>query len=380
MTAETRSIDWGRYRAEFPITERYIYFNHAAVSPLSTRVLEAVQGMSQSLLETGILCLENVFERTEEIRGAAARLIGAETEEVAFIKNTTQGVLLAAHGIRWQKGDNVVLPAIEFPANVYPWKYLSRKGIELKLVGTAEGRITAEMLCNACDERTRAITVSFVQFSNGYRVDLERLGAFCRENDIYLHVDGIQALGMIRCNVRKLNIDFLSAGGHKWLLALPGGGLFYCRKELLDEIDIWNPGWTGVTEPFDFLNYEQAYSVDAKRFEEGAHNFHGILALGASIERFLELGISNVEDRILSLTDRLEEALMARGYIVTSPRGEKERSGILSFRHPDIGTDELFSLLSNASVVSSAREGSIRLSPHFYNNEEDIARFLEVLP
>jgi selenocysteine lyase/cysteine desulfurase len=185
---------------------------------------------------------------------------------------------------------------------------------------------------------------------------------------------------MIQCNVRRLNIDFLSAGGHKWLLALPGAGFFFCRRELIDEIDIWNPGWTGVTDGMDFLNYDQPYRREASRFEDGAQNFHGIYALGAAIDRFLEIGMSNVEERILALTDRLASALMSRGYTVSSPRGEFQRSGILSFRHPRIDTAELFEQLTAGSIVSSAREGSIRLSPHFYNNVKDIARFLEILP
>ncbi len=378
MKRETPIIDWEKYRAEFPVTERYTYFNHAAVSPMSTRTLEAVQSLSKSLLETGILCLENVLERVEEARRATARLIGADAGEIAFIKNTTQGVLIAAHGIRWREGDNVVLPAVEFPANVYPWKYLSRRGVKLKFVPPIDGTVTTEMLCDACDERTKAITVSFVQFSNGYRIDLERLGAFCRRGGIYLHVDGIQAIGMVRCDVRNLNIDFLSAGGHKWLLALPGAGFFYCRKELLDEIDIWNPGWTGVENLMDFLNYDQSYRPEASRFEDGAQNFHGIYALGASVERFLEIGMNNVEGRILGLTDLLAAELTSRGYIVTSPR--EGRSGILTFRHSGIDTADILETLTAASVVASAREGAIRLSPHFYNDENDIARFIETLP
>ncbi|MBN1163147.1 MAG: aminotransferase class V-fold PLP-dependent enzyme, partial [Candidatus Krumholzibacteriota bacterium] len=273
---DREECNWEYYRAEFPVTENYIYFNHAAVSPLSTRVSKAVAGVSEYFLREGILCLEKVTGRISEVRQAAAEFIGAQSEEIAFIRNTTQGVLLAANGIRWNLGDNVVMPAIEFPANVYPWMGLTSRGIELRMVEPEEGRVSADMLMDVCDDRTRVITVSLVQFSTGYRIDLEKLGRFCREKGIYLFVDAIQALGALEVSVKKWQIDFLSAGGQKWLLAAPGIGIYYCRRELLEELDIPNPGWTGVIDPEEFLDYNYTYRRDATRFEEGCHNFHGL--------------------------------------------------------------------------------------------------------
>ena len=380
MNKVTSETDWDRYRVEFPIAERYVYFNHAAVSPLSRHVSDAVQRMSDALVQEGFLCVEKAFERLEEVRCAAARLIGAESEEIAFVKNTSQGVLMAANGIHWRPGDNIVMPSLEFPSNVYPWMQLGSKGIELKLIEPDQGRITADKLADACNERTRAVTVSYVQFSNGYRIDLEGLGSFCRSRNIHLHVDAIQALGMIECDVKKLQVDFLSAGGHKWLLSPPGIGLFFCRKELISDMHVWNPGWASVINRMDFLDYDLTYRDSAARFEEGAHNMHGIMALGASVERFLEIGMTEVEDRIYTLTGLLERELAERGYLVTSPRGAGEWSGILSFKHPKKGTDEIFAALSDSSILTSVREGSVRLSPHFYNNEEDIKKFFAALP
>ncbi len=380
-TNERRStVDWERYRREFPIVAQYIYFNHAAVSPFSTRVKEAVESVSENLLRHGYLCAEELFGRADEVRDAAARLIGGESEEIAFTKNTTQGVLIAANGIHWRSGDNVVMPSIEFPANAYPWIALSLRGVEIRMVEPDEGRVTAEMLADACDQRTRLITTSFVQFSTGYRIDLTELGDFCRHRGMYLHVDGIQALGMIDCDVKKLKIDFLSTGGQKWLLAMPGAGFFYCRKELLDEIGVWNPGWHGVAERWDFLNYDLTYRDSAGRFEEGSLNLHAIFALGASIDMFLEIGMPKVEERILSITDSLARGLEDRGYQVTSPRRSGEHSGIICFVHPTRKTEDIQKTISDAGVVCGIREGAIRLSPHFYNNEEDVEKFLTLLP
>jgi cysteine desulfurase/selenocysteine lyase len=379
MMAKRAEIDWGRYRREFPAAKHYIYFNHAAVSPLSTRVLAAMNAVESGFLAKGVLCEEAVFGMLDAARKGAARLVGARPAEIAFIKNTTQGVLLAAGGIRWKRGDNVVMPSIEFPANAYPWIALGKRGVRTVFVKPRGGRITAEMLAAACTARTRCVTVSAVQFSNGFRIDLAALGSFCRGRGIYLHVDGIQSLGMLRCDVRSMKIDFLSAGGHKWLLGPVGTGFFYCRGELLDEIDVWNPGWLGVRRPRSYLDYDPTPQTDARRFEEGSYNLYGIAGLGASIERFLEIGPARIERRILHITDLLEQGLRALGCEVRSPRGKRERSGILCFKHPAAPSEKLFERLMAARAVVSLREGAIRLSPHFYNTEAEAERLLDLL-
>ncbi len=220
-----------------------------------------------------------------------------------------------------------------------------------------------------------------MQFSNGYRIDAGELGGFCRERDILLHIDAIQALGMIDVDLSTPGIDFLSAGGHKWLLSVPGIGLFFIRRERIADLEIWNPGWTGtgVVDPWNFLDYDPTYREDARRFEEGSLNFHGIYALGASIDRFLEIGMEAVEERILHMTGLLQGGLEEIGCEITSPRGIEEQSGIICFRHPRIEAEELFLSLSEAGAVVSLREGSIRVSPHFYNTEEEIERLCRLI-
>jgi selenocysteine lyase/cysteine desulfurase len=372
--------DWARLRAEFPIARRYVYMNHAAVSPLSPRVIEAMSRIERGFLEKGVLCEGWVFPRVEEVRRAAARLSGARPGEIAFTRNTTNGVLLAANGIRWRRGDEVVMPSIEFPANAYPWIALEKRGVRVRLVEPREGRVSAEMLASACTRRTRAVTASLVQFSNGYRIDAAALGSFCRERGIYFHADAIQSLGALRCDVRAAKIDFLSTGGHKWLLGPAGAGFFYCRRELIEDLDVWNPGWLGIEDPWDFMNYRQSPRPDAARFEEGTRNLYGISGLGASIERFLETGTANVERRILGLTDCIERGLRERGCRIMSPRERGERSGILCFVHPRVESTKLFERLLSKRIVLSLRQGAIRFSPHFYNTEDEAGRVLDLIP
>jgi len=367
---------WKDVRNEFPVSDDTVYFNHAAISPLSLTTRKALDTLSGRLAR-GCLAEDDIFSRVAEVRAATAKLVGAGPDEIAFVKNTTHGVQIASGSIRWKDGDNVVLPSIEFPANVYPWMRLWRMGVELRMVEPDEGLVTAEMLADVCDSRTRAVTVSQVQFSTGHRIDLDELGDFCRGRDIFLHVDAIQGLGALEIDVRRSKIDLLSVGGHKWMLGLPGVGIFFCRRELLDRIDIWNPGWTGVVDPREFLDYDFTYRDTAERFEEGSPNLHGIFALGVSIDRVLRLGVREVEERVLSLTGRLAVGLMDNGFSIKSPLGDGEKSGILCFESERESAQSIFDRLRGAGIVCSLRENAVRLSPHMYNSEEECDRVLE---
>ncbi len=229
MDSNDKTGIWNDVRSEFSTSGDIAYFNHAAISPLSLTSRQALDGLS-ALLAGGALAEEEIFGRVAQVRSAAAELTGAAADEIAFVKNTTHGVQIAAGGIRWKDGDNVVMPSIEFPANVYPWMGLWRRGVELRMVEPADGLVTAEMLAEVCDSRTRAVTVSQVQFSTGQRIDLDALGDFCRGRGIFLHVDAIQGLGALEIDVGRSKIDFLSAGGHKWMMGLPGVGIFFCPQ------------------------------------------------------------------------------------------------------------------------------------------------------
>ncbi len=346
---------------------------------MSLRVRNAIGEVSDLFVSKGMLCEEEVFAKVSGIRSSAAALIGATAEEIAFSRNTTHAVLLAANAIRFSEGDNIVMPAIEFPANVYPWIGLTEKGVEIRMVEPENGKVTAEMLADICDGRTRAVTVSYVQFSTGQRIDCQQLGKYCRERGILLHIDAIQALGALKIDVEKEMIDLLSCGGHKWMLATPGIGLFYCRKDLIKKLAVPNPGWTGVVNPRDFLDYNFEYRDDASRYEEGSHNLQGIYALGASIGRFLEIGTDKIEERIMHLTSLIAEGLESRGYSISSPFNDDERSGIICFFDPEKDSGEIYRQLTETNVICSLREKTIRLSPHLYNDQKDIEKFFSAL-
>jgi selenocysteine lyase/cysteine desulfurase len=320
------------------------------------------------------------YSDVELIRSKAAQFIGASAGEIAFVKNTSEGISLMANGLDLGRGDKVVSVNGEFPANIYPWLKLEEKGVEVDLVGQREGRIDLQELVEHLDARTKVLAISFVQFLSGYRSDLKFLGSVCRDRNILFVVDAIQGLGAIPLDVKECNIDALSADAHKWLLGPEAIGIFYCSKELVQEIEPSTVGWTSVKNWSDYLNYELDYRETAARFECGTLNTVGIYGLGAAIDLLLEVGINNVQEQILRLTDYLCAGLMQRGYHLFSSREKEEASGIVSFSCPQFSSEELNNLLKVEKIEVSPRCGKLRVSPHFYNNLSEIDRLLEVLP
>lgn len=374
-------MDVTQIRNLFPVTRNYVYLNHAAVSPLSTRVSSTMAECIADMSQHGTASFEKWLEPIEEARRLAAELIGASPEEVAFTKNTTSGLLIVATGLDWKAGDNVVSAETEFPANVFPWVNLQRLGVETRLTPSRDGRILVEDIAAQMDERTRLVALSFVEFGTGYRNDLAAVGELCRERGVYFSVDAIQGLGVLPLDVRECQIDFLAAGGFKWLMGPLGIGIFYCRQELVDRLIPVMVGWGSTVDHDDFYRYHSPLRPEASRFEEGAPNVVGIVGLGTSIKTLLEVGISNIEGHVLSITSHLLDGLLDRGYEVITPHEcLQERSGIVSFRHPQHDTDELEQQLTEAGIVISKRGGTIRVAPHFYNTMGEMDRVLEVLP
>jgi cysteine desulfurase/selenocysteine lyase len=315
-----------------------------------------------------------------EIKDRIARLIGAKRSEIAFIKNTTEGLITVANGYRWRKGDNVVIADIEYPSNVYCWMKLAQRGVELRWVRNRHGRILVDDIRALMNERTRVVSLSAVQFSNGFRQDLESTAALCKERGTLLNLDAIQWVGALTIDVERLGIHFLSVGGHKWLLAPIGTGFFYCRRSVLEELDPPNVGYHSVGKHEDHMDYELVYRPDAGRFEEALVNFPGIWGLDAAVRMQLALGPEEIERHILNLTQRAAEGLRARGYEIVSPVGPNERSGILSFRHPSLGAEGIAERLKVAQVDLAVRGGALRISPSYYNDAQEIDRFLSALP
>lgn len=365
-----------RYGDEFPVKQNRVFFNHAGVCPLPRRSAEAAAHVLQQQLVDGASSnnCRAWGEGIDRARHDLARLTRASAEEIAFVKNTTSGLFIAAGSIPWKDGDNVVTSAVEFPANVYPWLALDRQGVETRFVGLRGGRLLMDDLVATMDRRTRAIALSWVQFTNGFRVDLGKLSQLCRDRDCYLVIDGIQGLGALQLDLSRYSIDFLSADGHKWLLSVEGCGMLYVRRQVLDDLVPFHVGWMGVERASDYLDYQLLPLPEARRFEEGSHNVAGIHALGASVGLLLEAGPAQVEAEIMALGDHLYEKLENIGCLTTSPRGPGERSGIVTFQHPQVAAAALVRWLAGKGVHCVERNGAVRFSPHFYNDEGEVDR------
>jgi selenocysteine lyase/cysteine desulfurase len=368
-------------RALFPITQHYIYLNHAAVGPLSTRSLDAIQ---QFLREAGAeagLKWTSWMKEADRVRGQAARLINARPSEIAFMRNTSDGLSAIANGIDWRSGDNVVSCRCEFPSNIYPWMRLQPYGVELRLAPERNGRVETDELLSLVDERTRVVTVSFVQFINGFRMDLATIGRFCRERDILFVVDAIQGLGALRLDVERDSIDALAADAHKFLLGPEGVTIMYVSERIMEHIHPTVVGWTSVKNSFDnLLDYELDYRDGAVRYEPGSLNSMGIHALGGALDLFLEVGVDRIEQHLLAVTDYLVEGVETKGYHVISSRRPGEASAIVCCTHDHYPAVELHQTLSAHRIVVVQRLGRLRISPHFYNMRDDIDTLLEILP
>lgn len=374
--------------AGFPILQRRLYLNHAAVSPWPQVVHDAVAGFAQRWATTP-------YEQTGDyalvrrIKERIARLVGAKgPHEFAMVPNTSTGLSLVAQGLSWTPGDRIVTSNIEFPTNRYVWDDLAQRfGVELDVVPVdKQQRLPTERVIEAIGPRTRLVALSHVQFATGTRIDPEPIAQAVHAVGGYLCLDAIQSVGLMPMDVEGWGVDFFSADGHKWMLGPEGQGVFYCRAEHLTQLRPMVPGWLGMKDPFDHLNYRFEYVEDGRRFEPGSHNLVGAAGLDASLTLLEDFGVANVWQRVKHLTDRLVHGLQERGYPVVSPRNEGEVSGNVVFtqRHNGLsqsagGIEELHANLRDAGIDVAMRGGRIRISPHFYNTDEHIDRVLEHL-
>ncbi len=367
------------FRAEMKAaTDVCTYLDHAAVSPLPCRVRQA---MARYVDRRGVTFgFQEEYESiAPRLRAAIARLIGAVPEEIGFVQNTSHGLNIAAQSLPLKPGDNVLFCDMEFPSNVYPWMLLERqRGVEARCVPHDGGGLTLEALEKHADGRTRVVAVSSVEFLTGFRTDLEGIGAWCRERGIYFVVDGIQSVGAVPLDARACHIDLLSCGGPKWLMGPIGIGFLYCRQELLEELTPPMAGCISVVGWENWRDYNLTFLPSAARFELGGSNLVGMVGLLASVELLLEVGVAAIHAHTLHLTDLLAADLQKRGYQVVSNLEPARRSAILSFAVPG-DPRAAHARLLEAGVAVSLRESYIRVSPHGYNTEEEIARVGEVL-
>ncbi len=368
-------------RSLFPVTEKYVYLNHAAVSPLSVPVREAMLGIIDDVSERGTVGYEDWCATYERTRESAARLVNASAHEIAFMHNTSEAISTVANGITWREGDNVVTSNVEFPSNFYPWMRISNEqGIEMKLAAERDGRVDAGELLELIDDRTRVVAISWVQFASGFRSDLRRIGQYCRERDIIFMIDAIQALGGLKLDVERDSVDAFAADAHKYLLGPEGVALLYVSDRVIDRIRPTVVGWTSVKNYEKHLDYDLNYREGALRFEYGTLNTVGVYGLGAAIGLFLEVGPEKIEEYILGLSDYLAERLIEKGYDVVSSRRPGETSAIVTCKHESHTPRDLYWLLRSKNIITAPRAGRLRISPHFYNTREEIDALITALP
>ena len=372
---------WNRTRSFFPVTRDLVYLNHAGVAPISTRVEEALRRYGAEASRRGAFDYARVYDaEIERVRQRAAVLIGARPDEIAFVKNTTEGLGLVAAGLEWREGDQVVTCDLEYPSNVYPWWSLRSRGVETRMLRSSRGALPLERVADALrGPRVRLLALSSVQYGSGFRADLVALGKLCRERGVLFCVDAIQSLGHLPLDVEDCGIDFLAADGHKWLLSVEGCGLFYCSHRVLDLLTPRVVGWRSVVDSRDFDRYHLELQPGAGRFEEGTPNTAGIFGLGAAIDLLLELGVDAIAERVLGLSDHLVQGLGARGAELLSPRGPGEASGIVSFRMPHEAPEATARRLRARRIFTVVRRDGVRASPHFYNTPDELDQLLALL-
>lgn len=371
--------DLNRYRRLFPLVQAgTIYLNHAATGPLSTRVVAAAERYLQERSETHIDNYELFQPILMETRLYASSLLNTSPSRIAFFDSTTSAINLLAAGLPWEKGDRIILNDIEFPANVYPFLNLKRHGVETDFVKNRGGKILTDDIAAMITPRTRLLSISHVQFLTGFRADLSAIGEICQRYGVIFSVDAIQSAGVVPIDVKEMKIDFLAAGGQKWLLAPQGIAFAYISKEVQDKLKQAYLGWTSIRDFLsDLTNYRLDLDDTARRYENGTLNFVGITSLHESLAMLLEIGIGNIEEHVLDLSDALIQELRRHGLRGYLEGGRDDRAGIISIMVPD--ADACAAELARYGIEVAARQGLIRISPHFYNTEEEVLSVVDKL-
>jgi cysteine desulfurase/selenocysteine lyase len=368
-------------RGLFPITEHAIYLNHAAVSPPPIPTIEAIQSQLRDVVENGSLNYRRWRAVKEQARKLAAEMIGARAEQIAFMRNTSDGLSTVANGLRWRAGDNVVTFRKEFPSNIYPWLRLRDAfGVEVRMCDERDGRIELDELIGLIDEKTRVVAISQVQYASGFRADLERIGRAARAHDALLVVDVIQAMGVMPTSVEAELIDVAAAAGHKWLLTPEGVGLLYLSDRARERLEPTLVGWISVPDPEDYGNFEQGWNRGALAWETGTGPSALIHGLEASLRLLVETGVGRIANHLEQLTDYLCERLKSN-YQIVSSRHASEKSQILCIRHQGgLSSMALYIHLKTRSIVTAPRDDRLRIAPHLYNTFEEIDELIRALP
>jgi cysteine desulfurase / selenocysteine lyase len=375
-TAQPGTSAWAQMATLYPGTTDVAYLDSAAVGLLSTRVRDAMTAVLTEHQQSGIAAAPNWREHAGRVRASVARLVGGRADQVAFTQNTSTGLATVTNGLDWRDGDNVVVPAGEFPSNFYSWLQLRRRGVQVREVAMTDGRARVEDVLAAIDRRTRVLAISAVQYSSGYRYDLGVFGEACRDGEVLLVVDGTQAVGALVVDVEVVGIDVLAVSAHKWMLGPFGIGFTHLSERAMQRLTPSTVGWLSVEDPFAF-DHEPVLADDGRRFESGTENSAGIAGLGATVDLIHELDRQRVEDRVLDRAAELASMLEQAGMVVHLPDRRDRRSGIVIASSPSTPHEALHASLVSQGVRCSLRGNGLRFAPHYFTTGADLQRAAE---
>jgi selenocysteine lyase/cysteine desulfurase len=369
--------DIEKVREQFPITKSKVFLNHAAMSPPPKPVVDAIRKCSDDFSNFG----ETSIEWLDFGRPIFAKLVGAKQEEIALVESTSIGLNIAANVLHYPQGSNIVTTDLEYPSVVYPWLRKSL-GAKVHYVKNINGKILLEDVEKAVDDKTVAVAISHVEYVNGFRNDLRALSEIAHKHGAHLIVDAIQSAGVIPIDVKRDDVDFLTTACYKWLLSPSGVGYLYVKKELAEKFEPPFVGWASVKpevfETTDFWDiWNLRLSETASRFEVGSPSILSLIGAKEAMKMLLDFGIENVENRILKLTSHLIQSVKNMGLKLLTPEEMQCRSGIVNFKVDR--AKEVAQTLSKTDIVVSARANGIRVSPHFYNTEEEIDKLAKEL-
>ena len=374
-------------KAYFQLDNNIVHLNHAAVAPWPVVTRDAVIAFAQENVSIGSQRYDCWLKTEQQLKQRLARLINAlSTDEIALLKNTSEGLSLIAQGLAFNAGDNIVIPAEEFPSNKVVWQALAAQGVDIRLVPVQDIDEPELALIKAMDEHTRLLSCSSVQFARGLLLDLTVIGKACKQHNVLFCVDAIQSLGAIDFDVQACFADFVVADGHKWLCGPEGTALFYCRNEVQHLLQLTQFGWHMLKDAFDFsaqnnaLPLAQKIAAGAQRFESGSPNMMGISALNASLGMLLEIGMKNVQARVIENADYLLKQLALPGDIkIVSPTARGSYAGIVTFQKLNVDNVKLYHHLQNNNVICAYRGEGIRFSPHFHTEIKVMDKALKLV-
>jgi cysteine desulfurase / selenocysteine lyase len=371
-----------KIRRLFPATQKYTYLNSAAVSPPPTIAVEAVISQLKDVSENGSTNFNDWVATKDRARSLVAEMLHVESEQIAFLRNTSDGFASVANGLNWQKGDNIVSFDREFPANFYAWRNVRDKfGVELRLCPERDGRIDLDEFIGLIDSNTKLVSISAVQFASGFRADLERIGEAARKHDALFAVDMIQGFGAFGFDFPAQYVDIASGASHKWLFSPEGCGIFYLSDRARERIAPTLIGWISVETPWDFEDTEQSFKSTALAWESGTNGSALFYGLEQSLKLIHETGLKNIENYLEDLTDYLCELISGKNYQIISSRAKGEKSQIVCIKHQNgLASNEIFKQLENKNIIVSPRGSRLRIAPHFFNNRADIEKLAESLP